>query len=207
MWWRGFFLYFFFLKEVQMRPDVKNGFPSMVPGDIAFVVRAMRFATIAHNGQMRRYTNDPYILHPMMVAARVAQRTMDPHVIAAAVLHDVIEDTPFTAMDIGVAFGERVTRMVVALTDVPSGTLSVTRHLLNRAARKAIDRDRIRYAGADVQMIKAYDLMDNLISIKEHDPKFFKVFMKEKELLIEEFTELDPHVQLELKGFMQEMAK
>ena len=76
------------------------------------VTRAAKFAADAHEGSFRKGSSLPYIVHPMEAAAIVAGLTSDEEVIAAALLHDVIEDTPFTAEDICKDFGERVAELV-----------------------------------------------------------------------------------------------
>ena len=72
--------------------------------------RADAFAAAAHAsiGQRRRYTGDPYIVHPRRVARMVAQTDVRDAVVAAAMLHDVVEDTPVTLTDIRAAFGDGV---------------------------------------------------------------------------------------------------
>lgn len=76
--------------------------------------RAIVFAVKAHDGAFRKGTNVPYILHPMEVASITAALTEDVEVIAAAMLHDVAEDTEYTIEDIRENFGERVASLVAA---------------------------------------------------------------------------------------------
>ena len=61
---------------------------------------AVAFAAHAHSGQLRKGTNLPYIVHPMEVAAICASYTDDVEVLAAAVLHDIVEDTPLGAAEL-----------------------------------------------------------------------------------------------------------
>ena len=70
---------------------------------------ALVFATAAHAavGQMRKYTNDPYIVHPIRVATTVAKFGGTDEMIAAAYLHDVVEDTGVSIVDILDMFGSR----------------------------------------------------------------------------------------------------
>ena len=65
-------------------------------GDKQMIQKAAVFAAKAHEGMMRKGSKIPYIYHPMEVALIVAQMTDDPEVIAAAYLHDVLEDTSVT---------------------------------------------------------------------------------------------------------------
>ena len=67
--------------------------------------KAIIFATKAHSGARRKGTNVPYIVHPIEAAAIVSTMTDDEEVIAAAVLHDVIEDTDATEDDLYARFG------------------------------------------------------------------------------------------------------
>ena len=74
--------------------------------------RAIIFATKAHSGTTRKGTNVPYIVHPIEAAAIVSSMTDDEEVIAAAVLHDVLEDTDATRDDLMARFGRRITELV-----------------------------------------------------------------------------------------------
>jgi myo-inositol-1(or 4)-monophosphatase len=76
--------------------------------------KAIVFAVQAHSGMVRKGTKTPYILHPLEAAAIVATMTDDEEVIAAAVLHDVLEDTPVTVNQLTEEFGQRVTAFVSA---------------------------------------------------------------------------------------------
>lgn len=69
--------------------------------------KAIVYAVKAHNGQVRKGTQVPYILHPLEAASIVGTLTTDEKVIAAAVLHDVVEDTAATTECIQEAFGEK----------------------------------------------------------------------------------------------------
>jgi len=75
---------------------------------------AITFATRAHSGVYRKGTQTPYILHPLEAAAIVATMTDDVEIMAAAVLHDTVEDTDTTLVDIQQKFGERIAKLVAA---------------------------------------------------------------------------------------------
>ena len=74
--------------------------------------KAVAFAVEAHRGQNRKGKDKPYILHPLEVAAIVSTYSNDPEVLAAAVLHDTVEDTGKTIEDIRSEFGSRVAYLV-----------------------------------------------------------------------------------------------
>lgn len=76
--------------------------------------KAIVFAAKAHSGSFRKGTTTPYIVHPMEASAIVATMTDDKTILAAAVLHDVVEDTDYTIDDITKEFGEDVARLVSA---------------------------------------------------------------------------------------------
>ena len=144
----------------------------------SLVHAAAAFAETAHAAQRRRYTNEPYIVHPAAVAARVATVTSDEEVLAAAWLHDVVEDTRVRLPEIETVFSARVAHLVDALTNV-SGPQDGPRRV-----RKARDLERLRHAPPEAQTIKYADLIDNTRSIVAHDPRFAWVYLEEKAALL-----------------------
>jgi (p)ppGpp synthase/HD superfamily hydrolase len=149
------------------------------------VEEAKKFAINAHNSinQKRKYVDDPYHVHPERVASIVASVTDDAEMIAAAWLHDVLEDVAPTNSDFNeqailAAFGPRVLQLVLEVTDVSKAEDG------NRAKRKAIDREHLRHASAAGQTIKLADIIDNLTDIAQHDPHFAKVFKNEATLIL-----------------------
>lgn len=151
--------------------------------EASLVPRARVFATAAHTavGQVRKYTLEPYHHHCEAVAQRVAEHGGTPQMVAAAWLHDVVEDTQVTLPDIEEEFGEEVADLVWALTG--SDDRSV-----NRETRKARDCAKLAEAPAEAQTIKLADLIDNTSSIVEHDPKFARVYLREKQALLAVLT-------------------
>jgi len=85
------------------------------PTDIELVRRAHAYAASAHEGQ-RRETGGPFIEHPVAVTLLIAQLGMDPPSIAAALLHDVPEDTERTNEDLRREFGDEIARLVEGVT-------------------------------------------------------------------------------------------
>ena len=85
--------------------------------------KAIAFATKAHKGQLRKGTHLPYILHPMEVGMIVSRMTDDQEIIAAAVLHDTVEDCDGVSLElIQEEFGEKVARIVAAESEDKSKT-------------------------------------------------------------------------------------
>lgn len=79
--------------------------------------KALCFAIEKHSGQTRKFSDAPYILHPMEAAAIVGTMTDDRTVLAAAVLHDTVEDTDTTLEEIEEKFGRRVALLVMTETE------------------------------------------------------------------------------------------
>jgi len=155
--------------------------------------RALAFAEWAHMGHVRKYTGDPYIVHPIAVADLVShcpERTNE--MIQAALLHDTLEDTSVSESDIESNFGPEVLRLVLALTDERFGQDKVG----NRKTRKEQTLVRLSFEGYDVHTLKLADLIDNSKSIFAHDPDFAKVFAKEMDHAFRVLVFADPSLTL-----------
>lgn len=141
---------------------------------------AMTFATIAHAEQERKYTGNPYIEHPWEVAEMVRSvPNHTPAMLAAAWLHDTIEDCGVTAKQLHDLFGVEVTDLVVQLTDVTKLSDG------NRAKRKEIERNRLAMISKKAKTVKLADLISNSTSIIQHDPEGFgRVYIPEKRALL-----------------------
>jgi (p)ppGpp synthase/HD superfamily hydrolase len=153
------------------------------------IEKARIFATAAHSavGQLRKYTYEPYIVHPAEVASIIDNlEGATTEMVTAAWLHDVVEDTGVTNEIIKQEFGEKVAELVGWLTDVSRPEQG------NRATRKAIDRAHTAMAPADAQTIKLADLISNTRTIVKCDPDFAKTYLAEKRLLLEVMTKGDP---------------
>ena len=81
------------------------------------VSEAISFAVKAHDGMRRKKSEAPYILHPMEAAVIVGTMTDDQNLIAAAALHDVVEDAGITIEEVGEKFGKRVRELVESETE------------------------------------------------------------------------------------------
>lgn len=126
------------------------------------VDKAIRFATEAHRGTGRRGKGFPYILHPLEAMTIVATMTDDPDLLAAAVLHDTIEDTAVTRDDLKREFGERVARLVTEETDE---RLAQDGHPLTWQERKQRDMSRLAAASREVKIVALGDKLSNMRAI------------------------------------------
>lgn len=153
---------------------------------LSLPARALLFALNAHEGQTRKYTGEPYIVHPIAVADLVSRVTSDETTLAAAYLHDVIEDT-HGSEDVARealldSFGDVVTRLVDELTDVYT---KARYPKLNRAARKAKERERLAGTSFEAKTIKLADVACNSYDIARQNSTFAPVYLKEKEAFLE----------------------
>ncbi|MBO6793813.1 MAG: bifunctional (p)ppGpp synthetase/guanosine-3',5'-bis(diphosphate) 3'-pyrophosphohydrolase [Balneolaceae bacterium] len=151
------------------------------------IEKARIFATKAHASidQRRKYTNEAYIVHPAEVARIVESVPHTDAMVAAAWLHDVVEDTPISLDVIYTEFGHEIGDLVEMLTDVSKPEDG------NRKTRKAIDCQHTANASPEAKTIKLADIISNTSSIMEYDPGFAKVYLREKELLLEVLKEGD----------------
>ncbi|MDQ0595077.1 (p)ppGpp synthase/HD superfamily hydrolase [Chryseobacterium ginsenosidimutans] len=142
------------------------------------------FADRAHGNQTRKYTSERYIVHPIRVMETCSLYTDDLPILAAAILHDVIEDTPLSQYDISqflIEFmshndRELTVKMVLELTDV---YIKKDFPKLNRYKRKKMELERLRTISADAQTIKYADILDNSNEIPQQDPSFAKRYLIE----------------------------
>ena len=130
--------------------------------DTQIIDRAICFATKAHEGVVRKGTDVPYIVHPLEALAIVATITSDQELMAAAVLHDVVEDAGINVDDIRREFGQRVADLVDAESDREVPGLS---HVESWQNRKQATIDRLAAAGRDTQIVALGDKLSNMRAI------------------------------------------
>lgn len=159
-----------------------------MPADFSDLEReAARFAAEMHKDQKRKFVlpgeDDRYILHPAAVADIVRSVTDNPEMLAAAWLHDVVEDcqVPFTA--ITQRFGFRVHDLVEMLTDVAVPADG------NRKARMEKNRLHTLKADADGQTVKCADMIHNMYRVYVVAPKFAPTFCKEMSAVLDGLTQ------------------
>lgn len=154
------------------------------------VNKALIFATTAHAeaGQVRKYTGEPYIVHPIevMMLVKTAAASTD-EMLAAALLHDTVEDTEATHAIVEQRFGSKIAALVHDLTE-PA-------YVGNRAQRKAIECERLAMISPDAQTIKLADLISNSRTIVDRDPRFAKVYLPEKVSILKVLTKGDRALQ------------
>lgn len=154
------------------------------------VLTAVRnFADHAHGVQIRRYSGERYIAHPIRVLETCRAYTQDITILCACLLHDVLEDTPvseqgvreFLLQHFAKDRADRVIGLVVELTDIYTHERFP---VLNRRMRKKREVDRLAHVSADAQLIKYADIIDNATNIFIHDPDFANVYLQEGKALL-----------------------
>jgi (p)ppGpp synthase/HD superfamily hydrolase len=119
--------------------------------------------------------------------------------VAAAFLHDVVEDTPHTLDEIVAEFGPEVARLVAELTS-PSKGMKASRH-----ERKRIDRDHLATASHEATVIKLLDRIDNLQEMVDAPSNFRRRYCEESRLLADVIGDADPDLKAELLDCVQKL--
>ena len=126
--------------------------------DTSLLDRAILFAVRCHSGMERRGKGFPYIVHPMEAMAIAATMTSDQEVLAAAALHDVVEDTDMPLDDLRAQFGERIATLV----DTESDRFEAG---MDWRARKEESLKRLKAASRDEKIVALGDKLSNMRAI------------------------------------------
>jgi guanosine-3',5'-bis(diphosphate) 3'-pyrophosphohydrolase len=135
----------------------------MVSTGIALILHATAFAADKHRKQRRKDEEaSPYINHPVALANLLAQAGIcDTTVLAAALLHDTIEDTDATAEELMGAFGQEITAVVLEVTDDKS---------LPKAERKRLQVEHAPHLSGSAKLVKLADKICNLRDVSDSPP-------------------------------------
>ena len=163
------------------------GLVSMLDSDVLSKVKS--FAEQSHGEQMRKYAGERYINHLERVMSTCRQYTEDVTVLSAALLHDVLEDTPISEDQLSAFLStvldeqqaKRTAGMVKELTDV---FVKKNYPDVNRRTRRTREAERLGKVSPDAQTIKYADIIDNVVDLGNAATDFGLVFMREcKEIL------------------------
>lgn len=156
------------------------------------VEKAIQFATKAHEGQFRKGTDRPYIVHPLEVGKILLEMTDDEEVIAAGILHDTIEDCKEVTEEIlRQEFGERITELVLHESEDKTKSWK---------ERKSTTIERLKTASLEVQYIGLADKLSNMRDIDRDYPVYkeelWKRFrMKDKQIIGWYYKEIQNSLQ------------
>ncbi|RZJ58770.1 MAG: HD domain-containing protein [Flavobacterium sp.] len=148
------------------------------------LLKVRDFADKAHGTQMRKYTPERYIVHPVRVMETVRSYSNKLPMLAAALLHDVLEDTPVSQEEMlrflkevmTLEDAEETLRLVIEMTDV---FIKEDYPKLNRKHRKQKEAERIAETSPDAQTIKYADILDNCSKIAVLSPGFAPKYLRE----------------------------
>ena len=162
------------------------------------IQQAAELASIWHAGQVRKYTNEPYITHLQEVAAIVRSVPYTEDMVCAAWLHDTLEDTSCPGWKIEEMFGPAVYHLVWLLSDLTPHSAG------NRAYRKGLYRQKLALFVPEAHTIKMADLISNARSIFKHDPSFASVYAGEMGELLNVLTKGDHHLRAQALRILNE---
>ena len=153
------------LQTVEELLELIRGYSSSA--DLSLVKKAYEFSEKAHAGQIRR-SGDPYILHPLGVAAILAELKLDMATIITALLHDTVEDTQVTLAEIETGFGATVARLVDGVTKISLMKFRNTHEKQGENIRKMIVA-----MGKDVRvvLVKLADRLHNMRTLHHMPPE------------------------------------
>lgn len=147
------------------------------------------FADQAHGDQQRKYTPERYIVHPERVMNLCQQYTSSLPVLASALLHDVLEDTPVKPRELqqflSTVMNENDVQQTLQLVEELTDVYTKQRYpRLNRRKRKQKEANRIEKTSPEAQTVKYADIIDNCKEIAVHDPEFAGLFLCECRMLL-----------------------
>lgn len=148
--------------------------------------KALCFAIEKHSGQTRKTQATPYILHPLEVTAIVGTMTNDPETLAAAVLHDTVEDAGVTLEELAEKFGKRVALLVMTETENKREELPPAQTWQLRKEETLIMLEHTR--DLSVKMMWLGDKLSNMRS-------FYRLYRKQGDALWQSFNQKDPAMQ------------
>lgn len=156
-------------------------------------------ATQAHTGQVRKYTNEPYINHPLRVAQWLARFNVGELIEAGAICHDVLEDTGVGYPALELTVGTPVADLVLEVTnnEYPEGTSRTQKFWGNII--------KLLNASHQAQTLKCGDIWDNCRDVYENDPVYGCRYVAEKFFLVCLFTRAQADVKREVLNLLNDI--
>lgn len=151
--------------------------------------KARAFATKFHKGQKRKFTGEDYISHPAGLVRLLRGVPHTDEMLAAAWLHDTVEDTNATFGDVRAQFGVPVTELVRALTKVG-------------VQDKAATIEQLRAASAEAQTVKLADIIHNTANVREANPLFAETYLADKAKVLDALDKGDATLMKVARGIV-----
>ncbi|AXG66464.1 putative bifunctional (p)ppGpp synthetase/guanosine-3' 5'-bis diphosphate 3'-pyrophosphohydrolase protein [Dickeya phage vB_DsoM_JA13] len=167
------------------------------PEESRLYSEAVILACRAHHGQFRKYTGEPYVLHPIEVAEILRRHDRGIKVICGGVLHDVVEDTEITSAVIQTMFGEEIANIVEGVTNVSEDKS------LPRYVRFWRNVKHLAHASEQSQDVKCADIISNCRNFRLGNESFTAQYMAEKSIVIEHLYEADSCLIMEAKDAIE----
>ena len=160
------------------------------------LLRAVQLATLSHDGQRRKGTDAPYAIHPLRVAATVAaleipDAVAHEHMVLAAVLHDVVEDTAVEHADLVAEFGEEVASIVGELTQ------DLT---LPKPERKRAMLEHLATMSPAAKLVKLADRLDNVGELHGMPRDFVEHYARETRVLLERLAGTNAELEARIRA-------
>jgi len=161
--------------------------------------KVLRFARDAHAGQIRKYTGEDYIEHPIEVSLIVKRHGGSLPMQLGSLLHDVLEDTKVTEDELWIFLSEvkeltpdEMSLTYLYVTELTDEFTKLKYDKYNRKCRKLMEAERLGEVSYGAQTIKYADILSNTPSIRDLDPGFAKTYLQEKKVLLKMMIDGDP---------------
>lgn len=157
----------------------------------SLILLARDLATTAHEHQVRKFTKEPYIVHPERVVSILSRYNRNEDLIIAAWLHDVVEDCGVWPDTIKGMFGPVVADIVVELTNVYT---KKNHPRMKREERKLRECERIANISWSAKLIKLCDRYDNILDFERNDPDWgiSHFYVRETKQLLQALEGVEP---------------
>ena len=178
-----------------------NNIREQIPNKVEL---AIHLATKYHAGQVRKYTGEDYVTHPIAVKNIILNHfgpNVKESILVSAILHDMLEDTHYTEHMMAYDFGFEVLKTVKAVTNVHTG---------NRKKRKILETEKFADVDPEIReyayIVRLADIIHNAPSIRKHDKPFWKTYREEKENLLAVIRKNKPELVHPLFNELIELA-
>lgn len=163
------------------------------------IEKVKMFADEAHGDQMRKYVDERYIVHPIRVMQNVREYSQELPLLAASLLHDVLEDTDVSPEGLkyfldSVMTQEDADKTFMIVKELTDEFVKDNYPKLNRRTRRTKEAERLAEASPNAHTVKYADIIDNVNDISHHDKDFALVYIRESKQLLSHITKGNPEL-------------